>query len=276
MKMKRFIWIWAVVLLFSCQKSTAPAESRLVVEGWIENGGHPMVFLSESVPVEKGKPITATDLMGNLAKWAKVSVSDGEKTIYLTGMLDESHFPPYVFTSSRISGEVGKKYQLRVEYKDFVATAETTIPEPVPLDTVYLSSVQDSLCHVACGFTDPPQKGNCYKFFTRTTGVDASYRSSALAQMDDSQLDGYTEVFLYSTQRIWDMLNMPNIRQGDELWVKLCTLDTEAFSFWRNYETLLLSNAFNMDFGARIQGNIQGGLGYWIGYGVAAEVCLQL
>ena len=273
---KRILLLLAALLPLSCQKSLPPGESRLVVEGWIENGGHPMVLLSESFPVELNKEITVEDMLGNLVKWAKVTVSDGEQTFMLTGMVDESYFPPYVFTTGSITGEVGKTYALRVEYKDYVAEAETTIPAPVPLDTVYVAAVKDSLCHVVCGFTDPSESGNCYKFFTRTTGVDSHYHPSLLAQLDDNQLNGYTEVFLYNTLRLMDFVSQPNLRQGDELWVKMCTMDRQSFHFWRNFEATLLSNVFNMDFWVDNQSNVQGGLGYWIGYGVDREVCLQL
>lgn len=276
MMRKRILPILAALITLSCQKTLPPGESRLVVEGWIESGGHPVVLLSESFPVELNKEITAGDMLGNLVKWAKVTVSDGDQSVTLTGMVDESYFPPYVFTTGKMTGEVGKTYSLRVEYKDYVATAETTIPAPVPLDTVFVAAVQDSLCHVVCGFTDPPEPGNCYKVFTRTTGKDTHYHPSILAQMDDSQLNGYTEVFLYSTLRLMDFVSQPNLRQGDELWVKLCTMTRDSFGFWKNFETTLLSNVFNMDFWVGDQYNVQGGLGYWIGYGVDQEVSLQL
>lgn len=276
MMKKTIILLLAALLPLSCNKSIPPGETRLVVEGWIESGGHPMVQLSESFPVELNKEITAADMVRNLVKWAKVTVSDGDQTVILTGMVDESYFPPYVFTSGKMTGEVGKTYELRVEYKDYVATARTTIPAPVPLDTVFVAAVQDSLCHVVCGFTDPPEPGNSYKIFTRTTGVDAHYHSSALAQLDDSQLNGYTEVFLFSTLRLMDYVAMPNLRLGDELWVKMCTMDQEAFAFWKNFETTVFSNVFNMDFGTDLHANVQGGLGYWIGYGVDREVSLKL
>ena len=75
---------------------------------------------------------------------------------------------------------------------------------------------------------------------------------------------------------VMDLVSDPNLRQGDELWIKLRTMDRKSFYFWKNYETTILSNVFNMDFWVDSQSNIQGGLGYWIGYGVDQEVCLPL
>lgn len=266
----------AALLPLSCTKTIPHSESRLVVEGWIESGGHPMVQLSESLVIEVGKEYNTVDFLESVAKWARVTVSDGDTSIVLTGVADANYFPPYVFTTSKMKGKVGKTYELRVEYKDYVATAKTTIPEPVPLDTVYVADVKDSLCTVVCGFTDPAKKGNNYKFFTRTEGKDARYHPSALAQTDDELLNGYTEVFLYSTLRMMEFIAMPNIRVGEEFWVKLCTMDNEAYSFWKYYEVILYANVFNAETGTVMSGNVNGALGYWIGYGVDKPVCIKL
>lgn len=276
MKKSVIILFLAVLLPLSCTKAIPQSDSRLVVEGWIESGGHPMVLLSESMILEMDKEVSTTDLIENIAKWARVTVSDGEKSVVLTGVMDSNYFPPYVFSTDKITGEVGKTYEIKVEYKDYKATAKTTIPEPVPLDKVYVADIQDSLCHVVCGFTDPSPKGNYYKVFTRETGKDTYYHPSALAQTDDAQLNGYTELFLYSTLRIMDFLALPNIKQGGELWVKLCTMDKEAYSFWKNYEVLLYANIFGAETGTAMKGNVNGALGYWVGYGVSDPVRIKL
>lgn len=267
-----------LLLLMACSKQEEAGHSQLVVEGWIESGGHPVVTVSESIGIVTGREMYPKDLVDHLAKWAKVSVSDGTQTVYLTGMADSQYFPPYIFTSSRITGEEGKTYTLRVEYKDYVATASATIPKAVPLDTVYVKSVSDSLCHVMCGFTDPPQKGNYYKIFTKTTGVDAHYHPSAMATFSDEKLNGYSEVFLYSTQRLLDYIDMPNLREGQELWVKLCTLEKPAYLFWLDFENMLVTNFSNSAArsDSELDGSLQGALGYWAGYGVAGEKCIQL
>ena len=273
MKARLLIPLTLLLLLFACKKQETPGTSQLVVEGWIESGGHPIVTVSESIGIVTGKEMYPKDLLDHLAKWAKVSVSDGENTVILTGMADSQYFPPYIYTSSRITGEVGKTYSLRVEYKDYVATATATIPEPVPLDTVYVKSVsRDSLCHVMCGFTDPAPKGNYYKVFTKTKDVDAHYHPSAMATYSDDQIEGYTEVFLYSTQRLLDYIDMPNIHTGDVMWIKLCTMDQVSFRYWDNFEIMLASNFMGTYFENTLKANLTGGVGYWAGYGVDKEV----
>ncbi len=265
------IGILATALLAAaCEGVEQPLpESRLVVEGWIDSGGHPMVMVSETIPVRNGE-IGAEDVVSSIAKWAKVTVSDGEQSVILTGNVDTEYYPPYIFSSPKITGVPGHTYRLEVEYKDFKAVAETTIPEPVPIDTLYPRVLKDSIYTVVCGFTDPPGKGDYYKAMTRTVGKDSRYMMSSLALASDEVFEGYSEMVLWNTQRLGDQLYFPNIKSGDEMWVKLCTLDSKTFSFWSNYEVNLATNFNAMYyFDSDMTSNVSGALGYWAGYGVS-------
>lgn len=270
--MKKYIPILFLLALAACSKTEGAGESWLVVEGWIENGDHPVVLVSESIGIATGREMAAKDLLEHVAKWAKVTVSDGTQTEVLTGIPDTRYFPPYVYTTSKITGEVGKTYTLKVEYKDYKVEASTRIPKPVPIDTVYVQSVTDSIASLRIGFTDPPETGQYYKVFTKTENRDSHYHPSAMTNLSDESLDGYTEVFLYSTQRLMDYVDFPNIRLGDVLWIKLCTMDRKSFDYWDNFEIMLASNAFSMYFESDLDSNLDGAQGYWAGYGVDREV----
>ena len=63
-------------------------------------------------------------------------MSDGNKTVNLTGVPSDKYFPPYVYTSSQMRGESGKRYELVVEYGNVRVTGSTVIPESVPIDYV--------------------------------------------------------------------------------------------------------------------------------------------
>lgn len=270
--MRKYLHIVLLLLLAACSRKEEMGDSHLVVEGWIENGDHPVVMVSESIGLATGRKMYPKDILDHIGKWAKVSVSDGEKTEILTGIADSRYFPPYIFTSSNITGKVGKTYTLKVEYKDYKAEATTTIPEPVPIEKVYVQSVTDTTASLRLCFTDPPELGNYYKVFTKTEEKDSHYHPSALTNISDESLDGYTEVFLYSTQRLMDTIDMPNIHIGDVMWIKLCTMDRESFDYWNNFEVMTASNAFNMYYETDMSGNLKGAMGYWAGYGVDKEV----
>ena len=267
--MKKTLYSIALALLLSaCAKTEQPGDSVLVVEGWIENGARPVVMVSESIGISSETVLDAKDIVDHLAKWAKVTISDGETTEILTGVADSRYFPPFIFTSKKMVGEVGKSYSLKVEYKDYVAEAQTTIPEPVPIDRVYVLSVKDSLAILKVGFTDPPLKGNNYKIFTRTKGKDTHFHPSAFTSLCDDVLDGYTEIQLFSTQRLMDYIYWGNIHVGDELEIKLCSTDRSIYEYWNNFEVSLASNMFNMFYEHDMSNSMKGAMGYWAGYGV--------
>ena len=268
--MKRLLLIlFALAVAFSCSQEETPVKTSLVLEGWIDSGGHPMILLSETLPAGE-RLIRRDEVIGNIAKWARVSISDGDKEVLLTGTLDTRYFPPYVYTSEKMTGEPGKTYTVDVKYKDYHATARTTIPEPVPLDTIYSDRLIDTLYRVVCGFTDPPEKGNYYKFFTMTEGEDSRYQPSVLAMASDEVFEGYTEVFLWSTQRLMKLLYKPDMVEGKTVHIKFCTMDKGTFNFWENYEVTLATNANAMYyFEADMSANVHGALGYFAGYGVS-------
>ena len=90
--------------------------------------------------------------------------------------------------------------------------------------------------------------------------------------MSDESLDGYTEMFIYSTQRLMDFVDFPNIHVGDVLWIKLCTMDRAGYNYWNNFEIMLASNMLSMFYESDLESNMEGALGYWTGYGVDKEV----
>lgn len=267
--MKKFLGILPLLILWACNPEQPFPDSRLVLEGWIDSGGHPMVLLSETIPMGDGQ-ISQNEMISGIAKYAKVTVSDGDKSVILTGKVDTRYFPPYVFTSAKITGTPGKTYIVNAEYKDYKASASTTIPEPVQLDTIFPRVMKDSVYTIVCGFTDPPGERNFYRAFSKTTGKDERYQPSTLAYASDEVFEGYTELILWNTQRLMAPLYHPNISLGDEVWVKFCTMDEKTFNFWSNYEVTLATNANAMYyFDTDMRVNVEGALGYWAGYGVS-------
>ena len=275
--MKRLCLLSGLMLLLGCARQETPVSTQLTVQGWIENDGYPLVMVAETIPMDGEAHISQAAMMEHIAKWAKVSVSDGEQTVLLTGNADTDYFPPYVFTTGRMKGEVGKTYTLEVEYKDFKARAVTTIPAPVPVERIQTMQMADSIFTLQVGFIDPPEKGQYYKVFTKTTGVDTHYHPSALAQFSDEVLDGYSEFRLFSAQRLLDLIDKPNYRLGEEVWIKMCTTDEATYNYWANFELMLATNTnavFWLD--PDMHSNMEGALGYWAGYGVEKEYCITL
>ena len=98
--MNRNYHILLAALLICCGCSDlrlARSESKLVMEGWIEDGRFPVVLLSTSVPVST-EPQDMESLQDHIVRWGKVTVSDGEREVVLTGGPDDRFIPPYMFS----------------------------------------------------------------------------------------------------------------------------------------------------------------------------------
>lgn len=264
-----------ILLLAGCGGGWQPEGSpELVVEGCIEDGGFPRVTVTTSVPTST-EYLRIDEQSEHLVRWAKVSVSDGEKTVVLTGMTDSHSFPPYVYTTSEIRGKAGGSYTLTVEYGGRTATASTTIPAPVPLDGLEFVPApgSDGAFHLMATFSDPPGKGGRYKFFVKTEGVDSLYLSSFMGNLDDDGFDGSSVRVQVRKGNIVGMgetsLHDPALfRPGERIGVRFCTLDEASYRFWDSFESMsTFSNVPVFTVARNPESNMQGALGCWCGYG---------
>ena len=70
-------------LLLSCSGDYLPEQNdELVVEGWIEDNGFPVVILTKNINISN-KYQSLDSLSSSIVRWAKVTVSDGEKIFFL-------------------------------------------------------------------------------------------------------------------------------------------------------------------------------------------------
>ena len=263
---------FAIVILTGCNEQLTTTSSGLVVEGWIDDGGFPVVYVTSTIPTSN--EYQNIDSIGNyVIKWAKVSVSDGDTTVILTGKVDRSYFPNYIYTTSWLRGKAGKSYTLTVDYKDFHASAVTTIPERVAIDsfTVEKCSISDSLYQINAFFTDPPTEQNYYQFFTKRLDKDKNYYSSLFGTFSDVVLDTLPSIpVLRSNGILTTEKYSPYFSLKDDVIVKFVQLDIVSYNFWRDFESSvgLSRNVFMPDVN-NLRSNVNGALGYWCGYGAS-------
>ena len=127
-------------LLGGCSQDVSTSSlSQLVVEGWIDAGGFPVVKLTRTIPLSDDA-LSLDSLSRYMDRWAKVTISDGERTEVLAGRYDKKYFPPFIYTTYDMRGEEGREYSLRVEASDGkVAEARTRIPVSAKMWTVFSS-----------------------------------------------------------------------------------------------------------------------------------------
>ncbi len=284
--MKYYSLVFLLIFFCGCEKSIIlNPETRiplLVVDGSIENGKAPLVFLS-----------TSLDYFGKINPQILASSLVTDATITLTDGTDTSLLKPYSFPlgggynlvyyttdtlnqSAEIMGIPGKKYQLNIKYKSELYTASTTIPviakkidslwwKPAPFNTDSTKVV------MMTKVTDPPGYGNFIRYFTKVN--QGQFLPGQFSVFDDQVIDGTT----YSIQvdQGIDRNNLPDekdygfFNKGDTITVKFANIDKSSFDFWRTLEFGYsnVGNPFSSP--TKVLGNVNNNaLGAFCGYGV--------
>lgn len=263
-------------LLSACDAADGLEQqsSHLVVEGWIEDGGFPVVILTQSLPVTT-RYQHLRQLSDYIVNWARVTISDGEDSVVLTGKYDASYNPPYIYTTGRLRGVAGRHYTLTVTYNDLRATATTTIPAPPQLDSFRVDRVMgnDTLFRITACFRDNPAEKNYYQLFTRVGTDSRQYIASYLGSVDDEVIGSQTEVPVLRGHQLGFKDYSPYFSRHDTVAVKLSQVGAEAYGFWDQYtKAQSLSTNMFLSTSSQIPTNITGGKGYWFGYGSVEKV----
>ena len=261
-----------LLLLVACQEDFHDSHEEIVVEGWIESGGAPVVLLTKSFVVELGENVDGETSI--VLPWGKVTVSDGTDSVVLTGDYDERYFPPYVYSTSRMRGVPGRTYYLTVEYGDRVVTAQTTIPMPDSLEalTVTPCADVDSMYQITAYYEDAPETEDYYLFLTRIFNRENRFYPSFLGVMDDSRLASHNKqvvqpgIHMMTTEK---HKYRPYFHESDSVQIKFAKIDETTCRIHKAYSEMvsLSSNPlFSSDLS--MPTNIEGGLGFWCGYAV--------
>lgn len=271
--MRRLLFLFPLLLLLSCRQDEQPAgPDSLVVEAWICQGEPPVVQLSTSiVPSEQEQGADVWE--SHIIRRARVALSDGEEEVLLTGMFRKGYFPPYVYTTGHMLGEVGKTYTLTVDTPTYHATAVAQIPAPVPLESLEPERYGqgDSTWLLRARFRDRPGEHNYYKFFSRTMGQDSTFLPTRLNLIDDQLLEEEedTEVLLIPGAGIFRAEESPfYFRGGETVWIRFCTMDEGMARVWRVFDADAVQASLPIlsSYG-NLPGNVTGALGFFAGYG---------
>lgn len=263
------IWTISCLLIVACGEDYEYQQKKmLVVEGWIDAGGYPIVMVTTSVPISEEKQ-QLDEMDEYLLRWAKVAISDGEGYVVLTGKIDTCYSIPYIFTTGKMKGVPGNTYRLMVSYEDFYAEAETTIPYPASVDSFSVTPIEgDSLFQLNAFFEDNVSEKDFYKFFVRVKGRDNVLLPTFLGTIDDDVLDKNVKATIYQPERLFSDGYTPFFRKNDSVSVKISRMDADAYQFWKAYDELQsFSGVMFFPVSHSLPSNVKGGIGYWFGYG---------
>lgn len=287
----RLIPLTVFVLLTSqCEGDVLiEAEPQIVVEGYIDDGGYPLVGVTLTFPVSTEEHSIA-DMKDHILRWARVSISDGEQTEVMVGRYHKGYFPPYIYTTTTMRGQVGRSYTLSVDYRQYHATATTTIPEVAKPDSIvmYPLSGEESAPTLQCDtvvegvaypkyyqsyiyFRDNADTKDYYAVFSRVGEDQRQFLLSHLGTIDDESLRSESRIPAYRGHHIQGKYQRYFIF-GEPVGIKFARIDAQSYQILKDYENniLLGSNMF-MASSNNIRSNIVGGLGYWIGCGASSS-----
>ncbi|MEJ6590091.1 MAG: DUF4249 family protein [Crocinitomicaceae bacterium] len=305
MSSKSLILLAVLAFFGSCSKEVTidlPLHiPELVVDGTIETNRNPIILLSKSADI-----YSSTDLAAYLANFvfnANVSVVFDEDTVSLElfsipdlpvasqeklaemlrlkKLSELEALPLYVYSSTELIGEVNKTYELIIDYKEKTYVAQTTIPYPTPLDTLFWKLEPETLEY---GYSwailsDPINQFDGYKWEVKRTNLNSNgqpkddiFKRGRGGYFDDEYFDGLTFEFAYENpMNRKDSTHLKEYKRyyriGDTLVVKFSKMDKNVFKFY-NKKLNQIANSGN-PFATPINApsNVSNGaLGVWAGY----------
>ncbi|HVB04248.1 MAG TPA: DUF4249 family protein [Chitinophagaceae bacterium] len=283
--MKNAIFSATLILLIltsGCEKAIhiviPGSASQLVVEGYIYSGLPPVVILSHSLGFFS--KISSSLIDSSFVHGATITVSNGIQTQTLKEYaLDTTGGNTIYFYSADSSrplqiftGVPGNTYSLHIITGGTSYTASTSIPKGGDiLDSlwvIYPPLKADSGKAILMGsITDPPQPGNCIRYFTRINS--GPFLPGFNSVFNDDLTNGTT----YSTEIApgFDKNNITDsahrfFQVGDTVTVELSNIDQATYNFWHTYDYSFTNTGNPFSSPILILGNVPGALGYWGGY----------
>lgn len=302
----------ALVISVSCSKSIdvdlPPDSSQIIVEGNIESGRPPFVLLTRSFEIFS--PVNVNDVSGYFVHDAQLRVSSAEDTVLLTEfclqdlplsaeeqtiLLESFGFSidsgavlpdvciytvPDIFTffttgSCSFIGEENKSYDLQILTDGKTFSAQTRIPNAVPLDSLswrpHPDPARTDLVSVYVNVQFPSQPGNFIRYQTKRN-QEPFFFPRTQSVYDDKLVAGtYVSLPIERGEdpngRI-DFDNFSYFFKGDTVSVKWMNIDARTFDFFYTLENDGGGSPFASYI--RVKSNIQGegSFGIWGGYAV--------
>ncbi|MDP2189593.1 MAG: DUF4249 domain-containing protein [Sphingobacteriaceae bacterium] len=282
------------LLAFACEKTIElelpePRE-YLVVHGQIEPDSFAYVSLSRNSPYFD--PINLQLVASLLVNGALVTVSADGIIDTLEPAFNFQHFTLFNYKGTKIRGEVGKSYTLRIQNADYDLEAVTTIPAFLPLDSLWHRSRADlireagqfqptardeQLISLYFRYPDPPALGNFVRAFTKRNS-EVQWSSDFNSIYSDDLVNGQTvdfvlrrgkEAYLFNDSLTFNEFGY--FERGDTIQVKWSAIDKAHYTFWLTINSARGGSGNPFATPTIVATNIRGkkgrGLGIWGGYG---------
>ena len=173
-----------------------------------------------------------------------------------------------------MKGEIGKTYTLTIEYDDKIISAETYIPEPVIIDSLWFSkkTPSDRIGYVHISFKNV--SNHHYRIATKEESEDI-YIPCLYGNVDKTLYPKETQIKMQINKGpiIFPETSYTSyFPDSVDIKVKLSTQLQASYDFWTSYQNEII-NSQNPIFPStqRLKSNVKGGIGIWAGYGSSVK-----
>ncbi|MCM1450728.1 MAG: DUF4249 domain-containing protein [Clostridium sp.] len=248
----------------------AAVPAMPVIEGYMVSGASPVVVFSSTITPSSDDG----SLSDALISWGKVIISDGEKETILTGKVDQSYLPPYVYYTNDFKCEAGKRYFVKADYRNLHASAECHIPYPTPIDGITIAPTENDTLYAATLHFTAPEDTPAY-YYVSMRGVERG-DIDKMCPMSTIRADVPGQEVSVALLRpkipISGETYVPNFTIGEKFIVSLNRVESGVYAFWQGYDNLLLtSHSPFISSDITLPSNISGGLGIFSGQGASSQ-----
>jgi len=234
------------LLLVACQKTITPklinGGPQLVIQGAVNDTTGPYY-----VNITKTTDFYTTNIFPTVSG-ATVTIAD--VTAGITDVLTET--TPGRYATHTIMGTPGNTYRLTVSLNGQTYTAQSTMPQPVKIDSVGMDYHDNTDLTPTVSFHDPAGAVNYYKLDAKRDGVYTHQ-----FQTEDDQLTNGKYFHTHVDQ------DTGAIKHGDLVTVELIGIDHPVYKFFYDAQQVAFNNS-NLASPATPASNINGGcLGYF-------------
>lgn len=213
----------AALMLSSCEKvidlNLNEAEKRYVVEGVITDQTDARVTVSQT------KNFNEDNSLATVSN-ATVQLSEAGGTV--TTLTETS---PGIYTAPGLKGSSGKTYLLTVKIDGQTFTAQSTMPQRVNFDTLYVTDeflFGENRRTANTEYQDPPGRGQYYRFVQYINGK----KEPTIFYQNDEYTDGnYVNNKLFYFPEDDDNEDQ-KIKTGDELRIDMFCIDANVYKYW--------------------------------------------
>ncbi|WP_066629578.1 DUF4249 family protein [Labilibacter marinus] len=278
--MRIIIFALLLLLTVSCSKNIEIEqpyyEPKIVVDGWIAEGGFANIYLTKSSPFLTN--YDSASIRATFVNYAKLTVSNSKgQSEILTLFRKEQFFPPFVYKTTQLRGEVGETYHLKIEVEGKVITSTTTIPDLPNVTNIVTEEVSDTTMNIEVEVQDEASINNYYYSEIKVQSWDSIFHPSSLPLTRDTEFNGKEGLIRIYRSSQPDPLNIYNIEshrnlplyefsQKDTAFLKFSCVDASSFHVLNDIYLDGVNSSNPFAFVNKKTGtNISGGIGRWTG-----------